>query len=86
MWWRKKKKPSAEAIERYNAKYILSTDTQSVGKHYVEKYNDKNEEERPLAFYTNDPTIYVYEYSDRFEYYKREGDTMILVNADKKEK
>lgn len=42
-------------------------------------------DERPLVFATRkDPSIYVYEYSDRMQFFKREGNTMRLLATEYK--
>lgn len=46
---------------------------------------DPSEEERPYAYASrSDPNLYIYEYADRLEYYRRMGDEMIHTSTEYK--
>lgn len=46
---------------------------------------DPSEEERPYAYASrSDPNLYIYEYPDRLEYYRRMGDEMIHTSTEYK--
>lgn len=79
-----KAKPDAEEIFRNERERLWARLESGRRQPEVEREKEK-EEERPYAYASRtDPNLYIYEYADRLEYYRRMGDEMILTSTEYK--